>query len=180
LLRTGWGSSPSADGYGPRRPGSGPAIAGCRETGNRGKRVRAAALGLDGGLQAGAVLFCPNEGLGRAGWCWIGRAGTPPGRYRCRRVWGFVFCHPTRLSCSRWNLGADGWGGGRWAGGGRSGAVEQGGSPLRLPADPACAHTGLQPVSLVAGGMLRERFRRISYHTLGHAPGRSFLLPRHG
>jgi hypothetical protein len=30
LLSTGWGSSPSADGYGPRWPRSGPAIAGCR------------------------------------------------------------------------------------------------------------------------------------------------------
>ena len=149
-------------GMGPAGPGAAPlsrAVGVClRKTGNRGKRVRAAALGLDGGLQAGA------------GW-----AGTPPGRYRCRRVWGFVFCRPTRLSCSRWNLGADGWGGGRWAGGGRSGAVEQGGSPLRLPADPACAHTGLQPVSLVAGGMLRERFRRISYHSLRRAPHASPL-----
>ena len=29
LLRTGWGSSPSAGGYGPRRPRSGPATTGC-------------------------------------------------------------------------------------------------------------------------------------------------------
>jgi hypothetical protein len=110
----------------------------------------------------GAVLFCPHEG----GWGGqaAGWAGTPPDRCRCQRAWGFVFCRPARLSCSRWNLGADGWGGGQWAGGGRSGAVEQGGSPLRLPADPACAHTEPHPVSLVAGGMLRERFRRISYH----------------
>jgi len=50
----------------------------------------------------GAVLFCPAQAR-RGGQAGAGWAGTPPGRYRCRRVWGFVFCHPTRLSCSRWS-----------------------------------------------------------------------------
>ena len=62
LLRTGWGSNPSADGYGPRWPGSGPAIAGCRETGNRGKRVRAAAEAFKLVLSSFARMRGAGEG----------------------------------------------------------------------------------------------------------------------
>jgi hypothetical protein len=103
LLRTGWGSSPSADGYGPRWPGSGPlsrAVGVClRETGNRGKRVRAAAEAFHLVLSSFARMRGAGEGklvLDRAGWHTSRQVQVPEGV-------GFVFCHPTRLSCSRWS-----------------------------------------------------------------------------
>jgi hypothetical protein len=125
----------------------------------------------NGGLEVAGALGGSGEGklllvvLDRAGWHVSGRVEVPEGvglvflppyspeLQPVERVWPLV---DAVVANGRVDTEGELWEGG--------GALGEGRGPLCLPADPAGPDSEPYPLPLVAGRMLREWIRGISYH----------------